>query len=97
MGAIVRKGGFGYPLLVAVSFFVTFILLTTLCKKLAESGALSATLAAWMPVIIYMPLGAFLTYKAVNDAKFLNIDRLVVWVNKRFRKKMVEEVSGSNP
>ena len=97
MGAIVRKGGFGYPLLVAVSFFVTFILLTTLCKKLAESGALSATLAAWMPVIIYMPLGAFLTYKAVNDAKFLNFDRLVVWVNKRFRKKMVEEVSGSNP
>jgi len=86
MGAIVRKGGFGYPLLVAVIFFVSFILLVTLCKKLAEGGALPVTLAAWSPIIIYAPLGAFLTYKAVNDAKFFDLDRVTVWAGQFFKR-----------
>lgn len=87
MGAIVRKGGFGYPLLVAVTFFVSFILLTTLCKKLAESGTLVAPVAAWAPIFIYLPLGAFLTIKAANDAKFFDWDRLILWFGKLFSKK----------
>lgn len=87
MGAIVRKGGFGYPLLVAVIFFVSFILLVTLCKKLAESGALPVVMAAWTPIMIYLPLGAFLTYKAVNDAKFFDLDRVTVWFNKWVLRK----------
>lgn len=82
MGAIVRKGGFGYPLLVAVTFFVMFILLTTFCKKLAESGTLTAFTAAWMPIFIYLPLGAFLTFKAVNDAKFFDWDRTIMWLQR---------------
>jgi lipopolysaccharide export system permease protein len=87
MGAIVRKGGFGYPLLVSVGFFVSFILLTTFCKKLAESGSLSAILAAWMPVLIFLPLGTFLTYKAVNDSRFLDWDRLSHWLRRVLGKE----------
>jgi lipopolysaccharide export system permease protein len=67
MGAIVRKGGFGYPLLVAIVFFMLFVILTIFCRKIAETFVVSAYLAAWIPCIILMPLGMWLTYKAMND------------------------------
>jgi lipopolysaccharide export system permease protein len=67
MGAIVRKGGFGYPLLVAIVFFMLFVILTIFCRKIAETFIVSAYLAAWIPCIILMPLGMWLTYKAMND------------------------------
>lgn len=67
MGAIVRKGGFGYPLLVSIVFFMLFVILTIFCRKIAETFVVSAYLAAWLPCIILMPLGIWLTYKAMND------------------------------
>lgn len=69
MGAIVRKGGFGYPLLVAIFFFTMFVVLTIFCRKVAESFVLPAAMAAWMPCFVLLPLGLFLTYKAMNDSK----------------------------
>lgn len=78
MGAIVRKGGFGYPILVAIFFFMLFIVLNILFKKLAESFVLSATLASWLPCAILFPLGLLLTYRAMNDMKVFNTDRYVL-------------------
>ncbi len=75
MGAIVRKGGFGYPILISIGFFVVFIMLGILCKKLSETGELDAAVAAWMPCIIFAPIGIFLSYKAMKDSKILNVDR----------------------
>jgi lipopolysaccharide export system permease protein len=80
MGAIVRKGGFGYPLLVAIFFFMFFVILTKLFEKLSRSNSLDALFAAWLPCLILFPIGLFLSYKAMNDSKLLNVDRLVVWV-----------------
>ena len=72
MGAIIRKGGFGYPILVAIFFFVFFIIMGIFFKKVAESNTLPALLAAWMPCIILFPLGLLLTSRAMNDAKLIN-------------------------
>lgn len=69
MGAIVRKGGFGYPILVSIIFFVIFIILTIFCRKLAESFVLTGELAGWMPCIVLFPVGLFLTIMAMNDRK----------------------------
>jgi hypothetical protein len=77
MGAIVRKGGFGYPLLVAVIFFTIFILLTLMFKKLSEAESVDPTLGAWMPCIVLFPMSLILTYTALNDAKMVNIDPMV--------------------
>lgn len=77
MGAIVRKGGFGYPILVSIVFFMIFITLNIMCKKLAESNTLPAVLAAWMPCLILLPVGIFLTRKAMNDEKVVDVDRLM--------------------
>ena len=82
MGAIVRKGGFGYPILVAIIFFMLYIVLTIICKKLALNYTLSAEVAAWMPCIILFPIGLLLTYKAMHDSKLINIDRLTNFFSK---------------
>ena len=82
MGAIVRKGGFGYPLLVSVIFFTIFILLTLMFKKLSETESVDPVIAAWMPCIAMLPMSAILTYKALNDARMINPDR---WITLLFR------------
>ncbi|MEI6411078.1 MAG: LptF/LptG family permease [Bacteroidota bacterium] len=74
MGAIIRKGGFGYPVLVSIIFFVTFIMLTILCRKFAELEIMSPFWAAMLPCIILMPIAAFLTRKAMNDSQMINTD-----------------------
>lgn len=75
MGAIVRKGGFGYPILIAIVFFMLFIILNIFCKKLAETFVISGQLAAWMPCLILFPIGLLLTYRAMNDSKLVNTER----------------------
>lgn len=90
MGALIRKGGFGYPLLVSIVFFVTFIFLTILCRKLAESFVMTPFWAAMMPAVVMAPLGAFLTVRAMNDSQLFStdrIDRLTHWLKKRFKSK----------
>jgi len=86
MGAIIRKGGFGYPILVAIFFFVLFIIMGIFFKKVAESNTLPALLAAWMPCAILFPLGLLLTSRAMNDSKLINWELIRDRLNK-FRPK----------
>lgn len=89
MGAIIRKGGFGYPILVSITFFVTFIFLTILCRKLAESLVMTPFWAAMMPCIVLLPIGAFLTRKAMNDSQMFSterLERMFFLLRKRFNK-----------
>lgn len=74
MGAIVRKGGFGYPILVSIIFFVIFIILTIFCRKLAESFVFSGTFAGWLPCIILFPVSLWITRTAMNDAKIVSVE-----------------------
>ena len=80
MGAIIRKGGFGMPLLVSIGFFVTFIFLNLLFEKLAESFVLPAAAAAWMPIFILIPVASVLTYQAMSDKQIISFD----WVGNLF-------------
>lgn len=82
LGAIVRKGGFGYPLLVSIIAFIVFIVLTIFCRKIAETFIVPAALAAWLPCLILAPIGAFLTFIAMTDRKFFKVPE---WVYVIFR------------
>lgn len=96
MGAIIRKGGFGYPILVSIIFFVTFVMLTIMCRKLAESYLLTPFWASMTPCLILVPIGAFLTNRAMNDAQMLSTDRLELLVRRYFSKfKKKEESVGA--
>lgn len=82
MGAIVRKGGFGYPILIAIFFFMVYIVLNVFCKKLAESFVLPAEYAAWVPCMILFPIGLLLTFKAMNDSKLLDVDKYTIIIRR---------------
>ncbi len=89
MGAIIRKGGFGYPILVSIIFFVLFIMLTILCRKLSDRYVVTPFWAALMPCLILIPLAAFLTRQAMNDSQMFNtdrLDRLIYRLRNRFAK-----------
>ncbi len=90
MGAIIRKGGFGYPILVSITFFVVFIMLSILCKKFAELYIMSPFSAAMVPCIVLTPIGIYLTQRAMKDAQMFGTERLDRWMaqlRKRFEKQ----------
>lgn len=72
MGAIIRKGGYGYPLLVSIMFFMLYMVLTISFKETMKVGGMDALMAAWLPVLIMLPTGLLLTYMALNDRKLLD-------------------------
>jgi lipopolysaccharide export system permease protein len=72
LGSIIRKGGFGMPLVMAILFFLVFHLLNIFGEKLAKEGALSVIVGMWLSVIVLIPVGAFLTYKAMHDSQLFS-------------------------
>ncbi len=79
MGAIVRKGGFGYPMLISIVFFMVFMILTILGKNIAERGVIDPALAAWLPNLVLFPIGLLLTYQAMNGYKSVVSSKFLRW------------------
>jgi len=74
LGAIIRKGGMGMPLIVAIIFFMIFHLLNMFGEKFVKQEVMTPFMGMWLSVIALAPIGAFLTYKAMNDSKVFNIE-----------------------
>lgn len=70
LGSIVKKGGYGYPLLFAILFFMLFIIVNILGEKLNKGGTVGPIVGAWLPCIVLTPFAIYLTYKALNDSSF---------------------------
>lgn len=95
LGSIIRKGGLGTPLVFAIIFFVTFHLLNTFGEKFARSEQMSPLMGMWLSTLVLIPVGFFLTYKAMRDSQLFNQEfyyRLFkqlrrFWTNFRDRKK----------
>ena len=67
LGAIIRKGGMGLPMVVAIGFFLTYHFAGILAKNSAEDGTLAPFVAAWIATLVILPLGIILTYRATTD------------------------------
>ena len=72
LGSIIRKGGLGTPLVLAVAFFVVFFLLNNFGEKLAKSGQWNVYAGMWLSSFLLIPIGLFLTYKAMRDSQLFN-------------------------
>jgi lipopolysaccharide export system permease protein len=72
LGSIIRKGGLGTPLIFAIVFFVLFHLLNTFGEKAAKSGAINVFSGMWFSTMVLIPIGAFLTIKAMHDSQLFN-------------------------
>jgi len=68
LGAIIRKGGLGLPAILATVFFIIYYILTMTGERAINAGSLNLWIGVWMASALYLPLGAFLTYKATSDA-----------------------------
>lgn len=72
LGSIIRKGGLGMPLVVAIIFFLIFHLLNMFGEKFVRESILSPFTGMWLAVIVLTPVGIFLTYKAMHDSQLFN-------------------------
>jgi lipopolysaccharide export system permease protein len=74
LGAIIRKGGLGLPLVISIILFLVYHFFGLFAGNNAETGRISSFLAAWLSTFIMMPIGVYLTYRAATDQGFVNID-----------------------
>ena len=74
LGAIIRKGGLGMPVVISVILFIFYYIIDNIGFKMARDGIWEAWEGMWLSSAILAPLGIFLTYKAVNDSVILNAD-----------------------
>lgn len=89
LGAIIRKGGLGLPVVVSVFFFLVYHIISTVGEKSVKQGTMSPVLGMWLAIIILTPLGLFLTYKATIDSALFDVDLYKNLFKKIFRKKKV--------
>ena len=72
LGSIIRKGGLGTPLIAAISFFMVFYFSTSVGEKFAKENKLTPFAGMWLAAFILVPIGLFLTYKAMRDSQLFN-------------------------
>jgi lipopolysaccharide export system permease protein len=90
LGAIIRKGGLGLPVVFAMLIFISFHFANTFGKKLAEEGSLTPFLGSWMSSLVLTPLALLLTYRATNDIGLINMDVILAPIQ-QFIKKIVPQ------
>ncbi len=74
LGAIIRKGGLGTPIVISVVFFVVYYIISLSGEKMAKEGAWSSMLGMWISSIVLTPIAAYLLVKATNDSQLLDVD-----------------------
>lgn len=84
LGAIIRKGGLGLPVVVSVLFFVLYHIISITGEKAAKTGEWSVEFGIWLSTLVILPLGLFLTYKATTDAQLMDTESWQKFF-KRFR------------
>jgi lipopolysaccharide export system permease protein len=94
LGSIIRKGGLGTPLVFAIIFFVIFHLLNTFGEKFSKEAVLSPAAGMWLSTIVLIPIGAFLTYKAMKDSQLFNQEAYYRFFNSV--KKLVSRKPSNN-
>lgn len=83
LGAIIRKGGIGYPTVVAIFMFLIYYVISIIGERSAKEGAINMFVGMWISTLVLLPIGLYLTYRANRDSIVFN------WRNalKQFQKR----------
>ena len=92
LGAIIRKGGLGTPIVISVLLFIAYYIIDNSGYKLARDGRWEVWQGIWLSSAVLLPLGIFLTYKAVNDSAVFNADAYKIFF-RRLTGKMKREMT----
>lgn len=90
LGAIIKKGGLGMPVLVSIIFFIVYYMLTITGEKWAKEGVTDPFLGTWFSCLMLLPFGLFFLKQARKDARLFEPDFYIEWwkgVRKRFKEK----------
>ena len=82
LGAIIRKGGLGWPMFFSVVLFIVYHVSGIIGEKMARDMAITVVNGMWMSTFIFIPIGVFLTIKAKNDSALFNYETYIHIVNK---------------
>lgn len=105
LGAIIRKGGLGLPIVISIILFVIYYIIDNTGYKMARDGYWPVWEGMWLSSAVLFPLGVFLTYKAVNDSAVFDMDSYLIVFRKFFggkntrhleKKEMVVDVAEDN-
>ena len=83
LGALIRKGGMGLPLVIAIVLFLTYHFIGLFAENSAKSGSLNPVLAAWFSTLIMFPLSIFLTRRATADRGIFEFDHIIEPIKKK--------------
>ena len=86
LGSIIRKGGFGFPMIMAILIFVIYFFISTLGRNMAWASTVTAPLGGWMATIILLPFGIFLMIRATKEKGIFNLDTFLNPITKFFKK-----------
>ena len=101
LGAIIRKGGLGMPIVISVIFFVIYYIISISGEKMSKEGTWSSLLGMWISAIILTPLAIYLSNKANNDSALLDVDwyigrykfyrdKLIAKLPEKWQKRLAE-------
>lgn len=90
LGSIIRKGGVGLPVVVAIIIFIIFYILGLYMENLAKNQVIDAYWASWIPNAIFLPVGIFLTIKSMRDSELFDVDNYLKPF-KRFISKFIKQ------
>jgi len=82
LGAIIRKGGLGMPVIVSVLFFLIYYVISMTGEKFSREGLVPPYIGMWISTIILVPVSIWLTQKAATDSVILNIETYFTWFKK---------------
>ena len=85
LGAIIRKGGLGLPLVLAVLIFLTYHYIGLFSKNAAEDNSISPFLASWLSTIILVPFAIILTRGASTDKGFVSLSNLYYPIEEKIK------------
>ena len=74
LGAIIRKGGLGLPVVISVIIFVLYYIIDSGATRVAKSGEMNMVLGVWMSTLVLAPIGTFFTYKSNKDSVVFNLE-----------------------
>lgn len=86
LGAIIKKGGLGTPVVVSIIFFLIYHIISITGEKFAREGVILPWKGMWLSSIILLPIGIFLTYKATTDSGLFDKDTYTRYFNRLFKK-----------
>lgn len=92
IGAIIRKGGLGTPVVVSVFLFIFYYMVNNIGLKMARDGVWPEWQGMWLSSFVLAPMGIFLTYKAVNDSTIMNADTYLNVIKNLFGKRATRKV-----